>query len=209
MISAAQLVAAGLAPSVAATFAAPLSAACARFGIDTPARIAGFVAQCRVESTDFTHLVESLNYTHAERIVATFPREVPTLAAAYPLVERPQELALAVYSNRLGNGPRDTGDGWKYIGRGIGQITGRRGYAAAQSALGRPYLAHPELLEQPEDACLTAAWYWQTDNCNAMADAHDWNAITLAFNGRAMLKAVERAALSVDGLAIFQPEHSA
>ena len=199
MISAAQLNAAGLDPS----YALPLSAACDRFGINTPARIAGFVAQCRVESADFANLVESLYYSHADRIVAIFPREVPTLAAAAMLVGRPEALADAVYAGRMGNGDATSGDGWRYIGRGIAQITGRRGYAAAQSALGRPYLAQPELLEQPADACLTAAWYWQSNNCNAKADAHDWDAITLAFNGRAMLQAARRAALSAAGIDIF------
>lgn len=204
MISAAQLHASGLASDTAAKFAAPLSAACARFAIDTPARIAGFVAQCRVESQEFTRLVESLYYTHAERIVATFPREVPS-ATAPSLVEHPEALANVVYADRMGNGPRASGDGWKYIGRGVAQITGRRGYAALQAALGRPYLAQPELLEQPDDACLSAAWYWHSTNCNAMAEARDWNAITLAFNGKAMLQAAHRAQLSLAGLPIFTP----
>lgn len=183
---------------IPAAFTDAMSAACARFAINTPARVAGFTAQCRVESNEFTSLTEDLFYTHPERIVAVFPREVPTLALAQPLVGNPRLLAGAVYSNRNGNGPQGTGDGWNYRGRGLVQLTGRADYMTAAAALNRPYVDQPDLVALPADACLVAAWYWQSNGCNELADAHNWDAITKAINGAAMLQAARRAQLSND-----------
>jgi len=193
MIDAARLAAAG----VPDAFIAPMLPALEHHFICTPGRAAAFIAQCRVESFDFAHLVEDLHYSHADRIVAVFHREVPTLAAAYPLVERPEALANAVYANRMGNGDAASGDGWAFRGRGLAQLTGRANYAAAAEALGRPYVDEPDLVAQPADAVLVAAWYWQVHGCNALADVCAWDAITRVWNGPAMEQAPRRAALSV------------
>ncbi len=203
MISVATLVAAGVPPTQARLFAEPLAAACARFGITTPARVAGFVAQCRVESADFTRLEENLMYTRPERIREVWPSRVPSLADAAPLARNPQRLANRVYASRLGNGPEASGDGWRYRGRGLKQLTGRANYADAATALGRPYLEQPDLVAMPADACLTAAWYWHTIKGNVLADSAQWDAITRAVNGPGMLQADLRRQYAEQAVAAF------
>lgn len=203
MIKVASLVAAGVPPTQARLFAEPLAQACARFQIATPARLAGFVAQCRVESADFTALEEGLWYTTPERIRAVFPSRVPTLADAQRLVRNPQALANRVYAGRLGNGDEASGDGWRYRGRGLKQLTGRSNYADAARALARPYVEQPDLVAQPEDACLTAAWFWHSVKGNILADSAQWDAITRAVNGPAMLLADRRRQYSEQGMEAF------
>jgi putative chitinase len=204
VLTVADLIAVGIAPTQARAFAAPLAAACERFHIDTPARIAGFLAQCRVESQSFTALEEGLFYRSGERIGDVFrrlrPRGPEGLAK---LARNPQALANAAYAHINGNGPEASGDGWRYRGRGLKQLTGRANYAAAEAGLGRPYVDVPELVALPEDAALTAAWFWDSRDCNALADAQQWNAITRAVNGPAMLQAAERQVLSMEALDVL------
>ena len=189
MISVAKLIAAGVPPTQARQFIEPLAAACARFGITTAARIAGFLAQCRVESSDFTRLEENLWYTTPERIRQIFPSRVKSMADAARLVRNPKALANCVYAGKIGNGNEASGDGFRFRGRGIKQLTGRANYADAAEGLGRPYLEQPDLVAQPEDACLTAAWYWHNVKANILADSAQWDAITRAVNGPGMLQA--------------------
>lgn len=203
LITVRSLVAAGLAPTQARTFAEPLAAACARFQIDTPARVAGFVAQARVESADFTRLEENLSYTTPERIRGVFPSRVPSLADAARLVRNPQSLANRVYASRLGNGPEASGDGWRYRGRGVVQLTGRANYADAAESLARPYVERPELVAEPADACLTAAWFWHSRKLSILADSAQWDAITRAVNGPAMLHADLRRQHAEQALTAF------
>lgn len=199
----AQLVAAGVAPTQARLALDPLDVACAQFQINTPARVAGFVAQCNVESNGFTLLEENLYYTTAERIRAVFPTRVTSLGQASLLVRNPQGLANAVYSSKNGNGNPMTGDGWIYRGRGPIQITGRNNYADAQAELNRPYLAQPDLVAALPDGMLTAAWFWSTQKCNLLADSAQWDAITRAINGPMMLRADLRKQLSEEGVRAF------
>lgn len=203
MVDVAALIACGVAPTQARAFAGPLAIACARFNINTPARLAGFVAQCRVESVNFTQLEESLWYTTAERIRAIWPSRVTSLADAARFVRNPQELANRVYSSRLGNRDEASGDGWRYIGRGLKQLTGLDNYKHAATTLRRPYVESPELVAQPADACLTAAWYWHSVGGNMLADGSQWDAITRAVNGPAMLQAGLRRQYSEQGVQAF------
>lgn len=206
MINTKTLMACGLTPPRASRFATPLAEACARFEISTPRRVAAFIGQCRIESADFTQLRESLYYRDAERIARIFrtafdanrdkvisPEEIE---AAKAYTRNPTKLANKVYANRLGNGNEASGDGARYIGRGLKQLTGRDNYAEAEAALGRPYIKVPELVEQDPDACLTAAWFWHKGGCNALADAWRLDAITRVVNGPGMLQREERAMLS-------------
>jgi putative chitinase len=203
MIRVGTLIAAGVPPTQARLFALPLALACTRFDINTPARIAGFVAQCRVESADFTRLEENLRYRTPEVLDLTF-RSVMGLADAAQLIQAgPKAIANRVYANRLGNGSEASGDGWRYRGRGLKQLTGRTNYAEAAVALARPYVERPELVAQPEDACLTAAWFWHTIKGNALADSAQWDAITRAVNGPAMLQAAERRQFSQEAVQAF------
>lgn len=188
----AQLIASGVCPTAAKTFADPLSAAAALFAIDTPLRQAAWVAQLMIESGGFSRLEENLYYTTPERICLEWPSRVHNLADAARLCRQPQLLANAVYSLRNGNGDAASGDGWRYRGRGLIQITGRANYEAAQHDLGRPYLGQPELVAQPTDACLTAASFWATHRLNELADASNTDAITMVVNGPRMVAAAER-----------------
>lgn len=203
MITVASLIAAGIGPTQARQFASSLAAACARFDINTPPRVAAFIAQCRVESAGFTALEEGMSYSTPERIRQIFPSRVPSLADAATLVRKPQALANRVYSSRLGNGDEASGDGWRFRGRGLKQLTGRANYTDAAVGLGRPYVDQPELVALPEDACLTAAWYWHNVKANILADSAQWNAITRAVNGPGMLQADLRAQYSRDGIFAF------
>jgi putative chitinase len=183
------LISAGIAPTQARLFAPLLAEHAPGFGIATRHRMAAFVAQASHESAAFTRLEESLYYTNAARIRATWPRRVPTLTEAVLLVRNPVVLANRVYSDRLGNGDEASGDGWTYRGRGLFQLTGRANYMAAASALGKPYRARPELVGMPIDAVITACWYWSTHGLNDFADANDFSAITLRINGPGMMDA--------------------
>ena len=198
------LVAAGVAPTQTRTFADPLNSACAQFDIATPARCAAFIGQCVAESAAFQHLEENLYSSTPERVRQIFPSRVPSLADAARLVRNPQALANRVYAHRLGNGDEATGDGWRYRGRGIVQLTGRANYADAAEALGVDYLAQPDLVAQPVDACLTAAWYWHSAKLNVLADSSQIDAITRAINGAAMLHRDQRRQYTAEALQALQ-----
>jgi putative chitinase len=203
MITVARLIAAGIAPTQARIFAEPLAEACERFYIDTAARIAAFLGQCRVESSDFTTLEEGLYYTTPERIMKIFKSRVTSLQQAQMLARKPEALANTVYALKNGNGDVLSGDGWRFRGRGLIQLTGRANYTAAQEGLTRPYLADPNLVGQPVDACLTAAWYWHENRLNPLADAQLIGQITRAVNGPGMLHADLRRQYAEEGKAAF------
>lgn len=203
MIEIQQLIEAGIAPTQAREFAAPLSKACVLFDITTPARKAAFVAQAAHESAHFTALEESLLYRSPERIQRIFPSRVPTLEQAQRLVRNAQALANRVYANRLGNGDEGTGDGWNFRGRGLFQLTGRGNYTRASVDLNRPYVAEPHLVARPLDACLTAGWYWQLHGLNALADGWNVADITRRINGPGMVGKAERQQLADEALRAF------
>jgi putative chitinase len=190
------LVAAGADPARAALFAPHLQAILPRYGITTPERVAGFVGQVVIESAGLRTLEEGLTYTTTARLRAVWPSRFPSDAAAAPFVRNPQALADFVYAGRNGNGPQASGDGWRFRGRGLKQLTGRANYASAARQTGRPYVEQPDLVAQPMDAVLTAAVFWAGSGCSAAADAQDWDAVTRAVNGPAMLQRAERAAAS-------------
>jgi putative chitinase len=159
-----------------------------RFEINNPDRIAAFIAQAAYESSDFRRLVENLNYS-AERLTKVWPKRFPTLSFARKYENNPAKLANYVYSNRLGNGDETSGDGWKFRGRGIFQLTGRSNYRAAGKALRVDLENNPDYLEEPELAALSAGWYWSSRGLNELADGDDDNGdddiiqITLRING--------------------------
>jgi putative chitinase len=202
-ITVAQLVAAGVSSKQASLFAAPLSAACERFDIGTAARVGAFLGQCRVESANFTKLSEGLWWNDAGPLMRCFPSRVSSLQQAFPLLHNDVAFANYVYSGKNGNGDVASGDGYRFHGRGLIQLTGRANYAAAAAALDRPYLEKPELVAQPADACLTAAWFFAEHGGNALADAGDFDAITRMVNGKAMLEAQARREYSEEATRAF------
>ena len=186
LITVSRLIAAGIAPTQANTFAQWLGLACDRFAMDTPARQAAFVGQCMVESGLLVHTEEDLFYRDPARIALIFPHAFRTAADAVPYVKNPAKLGARAYAGENGNGDEASGDGYTYRGRGLFQLTGRENYADAANGLAHDYVGSPGLVANPADACMTAAWFWNCNKLNLLADAGDVDAITRAINGAAM-----------------------
>jgi putative chitinase len=161
---------------------APLNDAATAYGIDSNLRLAAFIAQIAHESGHFNHIVENLNYS-AQGLCKTWPKRFPTIESANPYHRKPEAIANFVYSNRMGNGDEQSGDGWKYRGRGLIQLTGKNNYADLSMALGIDLLADPDKLTEPTYAALSAAWYWSRNDLNQWADKKDIRALTKKING--------------------------
>lgn len=165
----------------AEAWGAPLRDAAGLFEIDTDEREAMWIAQCAHESGGFSTLVENLNYSPAG-LLATFGKYfTPGEAATY--ARQPERIANRVYANRMGNRDEASGDGWRYRGRGLIQLTGTTNYRRAGGALGVNLTADPDLLLHPLYAALSAAWFWRAAGCNELADAGDFIGITRKING--------------------------
>ena len=163
----------------AGVFVPVLNTAMSKYGIVTPKRIAAFIVQIGHESGHLTRLVENLNYS-AEGLMKTWPSRFD-LVRATAAARKPEQIANIVYAGRMGN--TEPGDGWKYRGRGLFQVTGKTNYAACGDALGLDLLNRPELLEQTQYAALSAAWFWSVNGLNTLADAGDLKGITQKING--------------------------
>jgi putative chitinase len=176
----AAIVAAGCGATVlrAAQWTAPLQAACDKYSITASLDLAAFLATVGVESGRLTATVENLNYS-AAGLLSTFAKYFDAASAAR-YERQPQRIANRVYGNRYGNGDEASGDGWKYRGRGLIGITFHDNYAACGKALDLDLIAHPELLEQPNDAALSAGWFWHNNKLSALAG--DFLAVSRAVN---------------------------
>uniref|UniRef100_A0A6M3M1A6 Putative glycoside hydrolase n=1 Tax=viral metagenome TaxID=1070528 RepID=A0A6M3M1A6_9ZZZZ len=158
-----------------------LKRAMTRFDITAPVREAAFLAQVGYESAGMTRFVENLNYS-AAGLQATWPSRF-SAEQAMEYARKPQMIANKVYADRMGNGSEKSGDGWKYRGRGLIQITGRDNYEEIGDALQLPLLTTPELLEQEEYAALSAAIWWWKNGLNELADNGLFELITRRING--------------------------
>lgn len=188
----------GGAPNLAKEWAEPLARMLPMHGIDTPQRAGAFIAQCFVETQGFSRLEENLMYTTPARLRAVWPSKFKRgRHNPEDYTRQPERLANLVYANRNGNGDVASGDGWRYRGRGIKQITGRANYAAVQRDTGIQCVDNPSLLAKPAGAIASAIAYWNRVGASAMADRMDWDGITRAVNGPAKLKAATRAKLTV------------
>jgi putative chitinase len=155
----------------------------ARFGISAnPDRLAYFLAQVGHESGGLTINVENMNYS-ARRLTEVWPRRFPTIAAAAPYANNPEKLANFTYGGRMGNGPPASGDGFRFRGRGLIQITGRDGYRSVASHAGLPLEANPDLVTVPANALLCAAAFWKWKDLNPVCDARDFTRCTIIING--------------------------
>lgn len=160
-------------------WASPIITAMRAYGINTPIRQAHFLAQAGHESGGFKHLVENLNYS-ADGLMKTWPSRFNAESAAR-MARKPELIANHVYAGRMGN--VQPGDGWKYRGRGVFQLTGRSNYARAGKSMGMPLEREPERLESLEAASMSAAWYWFDKGLSTLADNDNIVEITKSING--------------------------
>lgn len=167
---------------IGAQWADSLNETFERFNIATPIQQAAFIGQCGHESANFTRLEEGLSYS-AERLMKVWPRRFPTLESAQPYARNPKALANNVYANRMGNRDEASGDGHRFRGRGLIQLTGHAGYFHAGKALGVDLVKEPNLVLTPQYAALTAGWFWGTHDCSRFAQAMDWKGLTRKING--------------------------
>lgn len=175
--------AAGISAELAARWFQPVDAAMKEFGITAPADQAMFIAQVGHESGGFSAVVENLNYTPSA-LVATFGKRITqqqadALGRTTEHAARQDAIANLVYSNRLGN--KAPGDGWKYRGRGLIQITGLDNYRTCGAALKLDLVTSPEQLEQELQAARSAAWFYTSKGC--MAYGADITRVTRIING--------------------------
>jgi putative chitinase len=158
-----------------------LNATMNRFEINTPYRVAGFLAQVSHESGGFQFVTENLNYS-AEALSRVWPSRFPAdIAAAY--ARNPEKIANRAYCDRMGNGDEASGDGWTYRGRGLIQLTGKDNYAAFSLQCDNEALVDPNLVAEPALAAESAGWFWSRNGLNALADANDIVAMTKRING--------------------------
>jgi putative chitinase len=155
------------------------------YEINTAQRIAAFVAQCSHESAGFTALKENLNYK-AATLRKIFPKYFPSddLANAYANMPNKQEaIANRVYASRMGNGDEHSGDGYRYCGRGLIQLTGKSNYQSFADSLEMNVEDVPEYLATFEGAAQSACWFWESNNLNQWADKGDILTLTKRING--------------------------
>ncbi len=152
------------------------------YEINTPQRIAAFIAQCAHESGGFTALKENLNY-RAVTLRKIFPKYFPTDEMAQRYAGKQAEIANLVYANRMGNGPPESGDGYRYCGRGLIQLTGKDNYSWFAASIQISVEEAARYLETFEGAAQSACWFWETNNLNKWADQGDILTLTKRING--------------------------
>jgi putative chitinase len=160
----------------------PLQETFEKYQINTPKRQAAFLGQCMHESNNFKTLTENLNYS-AQGLMATWPRRFPNMEFANQYHRQPEKIANRVYGGRMGNGPEETGEGWRYRGRGLKQLTGKENYERCGSGLGVDLVSNPDLLLDPKYAALSAGWFWGQNKLNDLADSGDIETMTRRING--------------------------
>jgi putative chitinase len=160
----------------------PLKETFEKYGINTEKRQAAFIGQCMHESSGFKLLEENLNYS-AKALMATWPSRFPTEEMANQYARNPEKIANKVYGGRMGNADESSGEGWKYRGRGIKQLTGKENYQRCSEALGVNLVENPDLLLDPKYATLSAGWFWNKHNLNDLADKSDIETMTKRING--------------------------
>lgn len=165
------------------------------FDLRATNRLCMWLAQCGFESSSFNTLREILSYSTVARLRAVFPHEFTTDDAAQRYVMNPSGLGNFIYANKNGNGDAASGDGFKYRGGGLIQLTGRGNYDAVGKALGRDLINRPGDIIIETIAARTAGFFWKQNDLNAAADAGDFDYTTRRINGSAMSGAAERKAL--------------
>lgn len=152
------------------------------FEIDNEKRIAAFLAQTSHESMNYTRVIENLNYRWTS-LRSVFPKYFPNDSLAKKYAHDQRAIANRVYANRMGNGPESSGDGWRYRGRGLIQLTGKYNYKKFGDSLGISLSEVPDFLETFDGAVISACWYWENKDLNYYADNDDIKSMTKLING--------------------------
>jgi putative chitinase len=181
-------------------FIEPLNKAMEHFEINTPQRVAMFLAQVGHESGGLNHVAENLNYK-AATLTKVFPKYFRDRDPE-EYAHNPEKIANLVYGGRMGNGPEDTGDGYRYRGRGLIQLTGHDNYSHFANDLGLSLDDAVTYLENAEGAAMSAAWFWHKNNLNKYADEGDVTGATKRING-GTIGLQERTELYEEALEIF------
>lgn len=164
------------------TFVEPFNKAASKFEINTALRMAAFLSQTGHESAGLKFVAENLNYS-TDSLLRVFPKYFKTRTLAESYARQPAKIAARVYGGRMGNGAEATGEGWKFRGRGLIQLTGKNNYTSFANAMGMTLDEAVAYLETPEGACMSAAWFWSTNGLNALADKSDVVSMTKRING--------------------------
>ena len=156
------------------------------YEINTPMRIAAFLAQCGHESGGWTTFQENLMYS-AQGLCGTFKKYFPTIESATPYARNPEKIANRVYANRMGNGPEESGDGYRFRGRGPIQLTGKSNYTQFAKDMFDDWqnvIDNPDWVTEDKDfALMSAIWFWNKNKLNVQADAGDIKLMTKKING--------------------------
>lgn len=175
----------------------------AEFEINTKDRFAAWLAQAGHESAQFNTLRENLSYSMLG-LIATWPTRFPDEDSAKPFARQPEKLANFVYGGRFGNGDFASGDGFRFRGGGIFQLTFRDNYRSTGIAIGVPLEAQPVKITEPLVAARTAGHFWKSHGCNELADQRNLEAITVQVNGPAKLGEEARALNLAKWLTVLQ-----
>jgi len=167
---------------ISADWVDPLNETFERFGIFSHNQQATFIGQASHESGNFKLLEENLNYK-AATLMRIWPKRFPNMEKANEYAGNPKKIANSVYSSRMGNRDENSGDGWRFRGRGIFQLTGHSNVFHAGKALGVDFVKDPDLIATAKYAALTAGWFWSTHNLNSPADGLDYTKVTKIING--------------------------
>lgn len=145
--------------------------------------VAMFIAQCAHESGGFVRKVENLNYSSDSllKLFGKYFNNDKVIVNGYH--RQPERIANVIYANRMGNGSTESGDGWRYRGRGYIQLTGKSNYIECGKGLDKDLIKTPEYLETVEGAIKSAIWYWNWRKLNDAADEGDIVLVTKRING--------------------------
>lgn len=151
------------------------------YAIDTRDRVSAFLAQCAHESGGFSRLSENLNYSEKGLLTTFGKRFSPSEAKSY--ARQPERIANHAYANRNGNGDEASGDGWRFRGGGLIQLTGKANYKLFADAVKKDLKDVSDYVRTKRGAVESAAWFWKTNNLNTFADARDIVKLTKKING--------------------------
>lgn len=163
-------------------FVEPLAKTCEYYEINTPQRIAAFIAQTAHESGGYKFIKENLNYS-ADGLQKIFKKYFPNAELAQQYARQPEKIANRVYASRMGNGDEASGDGWRYCGRGVIQLTGKFNYTKLSEDLEMSLDETVSYLETPEGAVISGGWFWNRNKLNAIIDKGDFVMLTKRING--------------------------